>query len=520
MSLDVRAGALHPRSSLHPFGSRAATRDSRSSLPVVIRSHRTRMRSVVPAALAASLALAACAHVRPADTALPTAFEGAKTATDRVPAGSIDLDRWWLSFNDPQLNQLVDQALARNPDARSAAARLSEARATRIESLTHYLPQGDAQGGSKRTDTHQLAGTVFNFPGFSSSGVSDASSAGLNVSWEVDVFGRFLATRKAVNGDIAAARFDYEGTRASLAANVADTYFQARGLAIQLADARESQRIEQELYDTAAKRAQLGLAATSDADRVAGDLAQAKAQAEGLDAQLQVARRTLLILAGRVVEPTTNVTVDASVGSLPPVPDTLPSDLLKRRPDVREASAKVAAASGRKQTDILAFLPTFNWTPALSWQKSSQPGFSVTSQAVVNGWSATQPIFSIPRLLAELKAQDARTEQAVIAYEKSVQTAFGDSEGALVNLDADRRRVALLTDGEARAQRGYKAIKLGYDRGLNDLQTTLSAEQSWRATRAQLTAAQVQAARRTIQVYKALGGGWPAGRFPTDKQAR
>ncbi|HEY3950486.1 TolC family protein [Phenylobacterium sp.] len=478
------------------------------------------MRSTAPAVLLACLALGACAHVRPADTAMPAAFEGAKGGPDRVPPGSIDLDRWWLSFNDPQLTQLVDQTLARNPDARSAAARLTEARANRLESLTHYLPQGDASGGSKRTDTHQLAGTVFNFPGFSSSGVSDASQAGLNVSWEVDVFGRFLATRKAVNGDLAAARFDYEGARASLAANVADSYFQARGLAIQLADARESQRIEQELYDTATKRAQLGLAATSDADRVAGDLAQAKAQAEGLEAQLQVERRTLLILAGRIVEPTSHVTVDASVGALPPVPDSLPSDLLKRRPDVREASAKVAAASGRKQTDILAFLPTADWTPGLAWQKQSQPGFSVTAQSVINGFSITQPIFSIPRLLTELKAQDARTEQAVIAYEKAVQTAFADSESALVNLDADRKRVALLTDGEARASRGYKAIKLGYDRGLNDLQTTLSAEQSWRATRAQLTAAQVQAARRTIQVYKALGGGWPAERFTTDKQAR
>ncbi|MBS0333739.1 MAG: TolC family protein [Proteobacteria bacterium] len=484
------------------------------------------MRSAVPAAIAACLALpacltlGACAHVRPADARLPAEFEGAKTAADRAPAGAIDLDRWWLSFNDPQLNQLIDQALVRNPDARSALARLSEARANRAEALTHYLPQGDAGYTSKRTDTHQLAGTVFNFPGFSSSGVSDANQAGLNVTWEADVFGRFLAARKAVNGDLAAARFDYEGARASLAANVADAYFQARGLAIQLADARESQRIEQELYDTAAKRAQLGLAATSDADRVAGDLAQAKAQAEGLEAQLQVQRRTLLILAGRIVEPTANITVDASVGALPPVPQTLPSELLKRRPDVREASAKVAAAAGRKQADILAFLPTFNWTPGLTWTKQSQPGFSITAQSVVNGWSASQPVFSIPRLLTELKAQDARTEQAVIAYEKTVQTAFADSEGALVNLDADRKRVALLTDGEARAARGYKAIKLGYDRGLSDLQTTLSAEQSWRATRSQLTAAEVQATRRTIQVYKALGGGWPAERFSTDKQAR
>ena len=87
-------------------------------------------------------------------------------------------------------------------------------------------------------------------------------------------------------------------------------------------------------------------------------------------------------------------------------------------------------------------------------------------------------------------------------------------------LDADRRRVALLTDGEARARRGYQASRIGYDRGLTDLQTALGAEQSWRATRSQLTAAQVQALRRTVQAYKALGGGWPADRFPTDKQAR
>ncbi len=477
------------------------------------------MRPAVSAVLLACLALGACAHVRAPETALPAAFEGAKGAADRAPAGAIDLDRWWLAFKDPELNGLIDQALARNPDARTATARLSEARANRVESLTHYLPQGDVQGSQRRTDTKQLAGTVFNIPGFSS-GVSDASGVNLNASWEVDLFGRFFATSKAVNGDIAAARFNYEGARASLAANVADSYFQARGLAIQLADARDSQRIEQELYDSASKRAQVGIAPTSDADRVAGDLAQAKAQAEALAAQLQVERRTLLILAGRIVEPTANIAVEASVGDLPPVPEMLPSELLKRRPDVREASARVAAATGRSQLDVLSFLPTLDWTPGLTWQKSSQPGFSVTAQSFINGGAFTQPLFSIPKLLSELKAQDARSEQAVIAYEKAVQTAFADSEGALVNLDADRRRVVLLTDGEARAARGYKAAKLGYDRGLTDLQTALSSEQSWRATRAQLTAAQVQAARRTIQVYKALGGGWPAEHFPTDKQAR
>jgi outer membrane protein TolC len=126
----------------------------------------------------------------------------------------------------------------------------------------------------------------------------------------------------------------------------------------------------------------------------------------------------------------------------------------------------------------------------------------------------------VPRLLAELHAQNARTEQAVIAYEKAVQTAFADSESALVQLDADKRRVALLTEGEMRAQRGYRANQIGYQRGLIDLQTTLSAEQSWRATRSQLTAAQVQALRRTVQAYKSLGGGWPSDRYSTQAQGR
>jgi outer membrane protein TolC len=98
----------------------------------------------------------------------------------------------------------------------------------------------------------------------------------------------------------------------------------------------------------------------------------------------------------------------------------------------------------------------------------------------------------------------------VTAYERTILTAFQEAEGALVGLEADRRRVALLTDGEARAQRAYEAAKTRYARGLTDLSTTLSAEQAWRAVRAQLTAAQVQALRRSVQAMKALGGGWPA----------
>ncbi|HET6970183.1 MAG TPA: TolC family protein, partial [Phenylobacterium sp.] len=265
-----------------------------------------------------------------------------------------------------------------------------------------------------------------------------------------------------------------------------------------------------DLYDVATKRAQIGIAATSDADRVAGDLAQADAAVEALTAQLQVEKRAILILAGRVVEPTANIEAAPHVDPPPAVPAALPSELLQRRPDVRQAQAAVRSQKNQKILDALALFPSYNFTPGLGWQKIKQPGFASTSQSWTLGGTLTQPVLSIPKLLAEWKAQDARTEQAVTAYEKAVQTAFQEAEGALVNLDADRKRVALLTDGEARARRAYTAARLGYARGLTDLTTTLQAEQSWRSVRTQLTSAEVQALRRSVQAYKAIGGGWPA----------
>jgi outer membrane protein TolC len=218
----------------------------------------------------------------------------------------------------------------------------------------------------------------------------------------------------------------------------------------------------------------------------------------------------LLVLIGQGAQPTSSLAIVAGVGPAPPVPATVPSELLARRPDVREAQARVASAAGRSQLSLLELFPTFQLTPGVGWSKIEQPGFSSTTQTWTIGGTASQPILSIPKLLLDLKAENARTEQAVIAYEKAVQTAFGEAESALVRLDADRRGATLLADGERRGRRAYEAARKRYVLGLDDLPTALAAEQSWRATRTQLTSVQVQALRRAVQTYKALGGGWPA----------
>lgn len=472
------------------------------------------MRLSTPLALLTALTLSACATPREAQITLPEAYPVSGAAQTQP------LDQWWLAFNDPTLNDLITEAMTLSPDAQSAEARLREARLMATSALTTFLPQGQLTGSGRRTETEQVDGQEINIPGFATSGASEAYQANFNVSWELDLFGRFFAARRAAQGDAAAARFAYEGARASLAANVADTYFQARGLAIQLGDARESARIQKSLYDLAERRVSLGLAARSEADRLAGERAQTESQVQSLEAELQAQQRTLLVLVGRGTASLDDVATPPLDAILPAVPNAVPGEILARRPDVREAEARVRSAAGRLTFAQLAFFPTFALTPGLGLSRSEQPGFSATTESWSIGATVSQPVLNIPKLLLDLKAQDARTEQAVIAYEKVVQTAYAEAESALTRLGADRRRVDLLTDGEARAERAYESARLGYGAGLTDLNTALGAEQAWRATRAQLTSAEVQAQRRAVQAYKALGGGWPSQALPSKTQAR
>ena len=471
------------------------------------------------AALAAlglgGLALTACVSTpRPTpDTRLPAGYEAPAGAS--LPQAS--LDRWWTSFNDPQLTTLIETALEKAPDARSAQAVLDEARAVRKGQVRQlYIPSTPLTGSAGRTHTEILSQTVptGSFP-LTKGGDSDSYAANFDVSWELDLIGRRRAARQVVDNDLAAARFGYEGARAALAANVAQSYFEARGLAVQLDDARETVRINGGLRDSAVKKGEAGLVATSEGDRAEADMAQAQAQVADLEAQLTVARRSLLILVGRGIDPLASLPVDAALDAPPPVPATVPGELLARRPDVREAQAKLASAAGNLKINELALFPTFNLTPGVGLSKSVSPSFgasggttSTSSSTWTLGANLSIPVLNIPSLLADIDAQNARTRQAAIAYEKAVQTAYGEAENAMVQLSADQRRVTLLTAGEIRAERAYAAGRKGYQLGLTDLTTTLQAEQSWRLARTALTGAKTQALLRAVQTYKALGGGW------------
>lgn len=467
--------------------------------------------------------LSACTTpARQVDVKLPSAYE----APAGSPLASQTLDQWWTAFNDPVLNDLITTALAQAPDARLAAARLEEARAVRGGQIRElYIPQTPLTGSAKRTDTDIIdqSGTG----GFTLGGVTKTYSANFDVSWELDLIGRRAAARRVVDNDLAAARFAYEGARAALAANVAQSYFEARGYAVQLEDAQANARIADSLFKVADEKGRRGLSATSEGDRTAADLAQAQAQVAQLEAQLQASRRSLLILVGKGVDPLASLPVEPVLAKAPPVPAAAPAELMARRPDVREAAARLASASGNLKINELALFPTLTLEPGVGVTKQISPSFltpgttqSTTSSAWSLGAGLSIPVLNIPKLMSDIKAQGARVEQAAVTYEQTVQKAFGETENALAQQAADERRVTLLAAGERRAAVAYEASRKGYAMGLSDLTTALQAEQSWRGARTALTGAQTQALQRAVQTYKALGGGWSPENVPSKPSAQ
>jgi NodT family efflux transporter outer membrane factor (OMF) lipoprotein len=464
---------------------------------------------IIAAACAPLLAACATDTPRTPSLTLPPAFE-APSRGAALPAGT--LDQWWLLYQDPQLTALVEEALGRSFDVRTAASRLEQARAVRQGALAQYNPQGNLGASASRTNTEILDGaptTSITAGGFDPStfveeGERDSASANFNVSWELDLFGRRAAARRSAEADLRTAEFTYEATRAALAANVADSLFQARGLAIQLAEAREALRVQEELFRVANTKAEFGLTPSSDAAQTNANVQSSRAQVEALDAQLTAARRSLLLLVGRGVDPLASLQTPASIGALPPVPAAIPGELLARRPDIREAEWRLASQAGRLTLSQRAFFPTFTLQPGLGLSTSD----GVTSGSWTLGVGASVPVLDIPRLRAELRAQRAVSEQAVLDYERAVQTAYGEAENAFVYLDSDQRRVRYLQAAERSAASAYESKRVGYSRGFNDLQTALTAETAWRQARQALAEAQITLMQRSVQVFKALGGGW------------
>jgi NodT family efflux transporter outer membrane factor (OMF) lipoprotein len=454
-----------------------------------------RRGAAVAAAVAAAGGLAGCgAHLRAADVALPAAYgQQAPARTQGAEASQTSIERWWAGFGDPQLDALIAQAFRSSPDARAAQAALAEARAVRLGALTGFGPQGNPSASGLRQRTR---------PG---QGDARLQMLDWDVSWEVDLVGRRGAARIGADAALAAAAFDFEATRVSLAANVAQALFEARALETQAEEAEEAARIAGDLARVAELKAGRGILSQADAASFRAELATSKAQAAQLHAQAKVQRRALMVLVGQARDPLDALPLQHPDLAPPTPPLSAPGQLLVRRPDLRRAQADVQTAAGRLVSARLSQLPTLSLIPSFG---ATRPQDGPTVSVWTLGANLAAPLLDLPRLRAQSRLRSAEAEAAVLAYERAVGQAYAETENALVTLAADQERLAQLAVAERQAKAAFDAQDQGFRAGYVDATALLQTERVWRQARVSLIAARAAALNDTAIVFKSLGGGW------------
>jgi multidrug efflux system outer membrane protein len=417
---------------------------------------------------------------------LPQQYEH---AGDIAAQSDGDLTAWWHAFEDPALSRLVEDALASSPDARSALSVLRQAKAERSSQLLSLWPQGAA------TVSQSQSGGSLSRLGQS---VTTTTSP---TSWEIDLF-QVPQSVSLAGAQFARARFDYEATRVALAAEVANQVIRIEGQTQQLADARESLRISEELLRIARVKVERGLAASSDVAGFESDRATARANVTQLEEAVRASRRTLLVLLGRGTEATANLDIGVATFNPPVVPASLPAALIAQRPDVRRSAAALAVATGNETVARLGFFPSLIVQPTQTSVKG------VAGQTWTLTGTVTQALFNLPQVATQVRIQSEISQQALIAYQQNVQTAFGEADNALGAYAADQARLGDLMTAEHQALIAFEAEKTRYGAGYSDQTALLQKEQIWRQARTALIAAQTTTLTDAVSAYKALGGGW------------
>lgn len=432
------------------------------------------------------------------------------------PAAAGDLSRWWQSFNDPLLSELMEQALQASPDLRSARARLREARARRVAAGAGLFPSVNASVSASRSDSAAAvaggadAGAGAS-PGFSRSGPREFFSTGFDASWELDVFGGLRRGAEAAQADLESSQASLNDARVSLVAEVALNYIQARALQIRLDIARANLASQTETLQITAWRAQAGLVNSQDVEQARSNQQQTQAQIPSLEISLAEAEHSLDILLGKA--PGTLRAYLAAHQGLPDLPSRIavgiPADTLRQRPDVRAVERKLAAETARVGVAEAARYPSFTLSGSIGLEALTvgELGNSDARTASLLA-SITAPIFDAGRLRAQAEAQDAVRAQAEVAYQQAVLTALQDVENALVALSRSRARSDALARAAEAASNAAELARQRYSAGLIDFQSVLDTERSLLSIQDSLASARADSVLALIRLYKALGGGW------------
>jgi outer membrane protein, multidrug efflux system len=452
-----------------------------------------------------ALLLGACAvgprYERPA-LDVPAAYRGQDETPGRESNASIATLAWWEIYRDPVLQDLLRVALEQNRDVRIAAARVAEARAQAGVARLARFPQIDAAASAERG--RQAINGVY--------ATGTRYAAGIDVSFEVDFWRRLASLSDAARADLLATEMARENVRASLVGDVATAYFDLLSLDQQLRITERTVATRQTFYELTRSKFERGAASGLEVARAQATLALARAAVPDLRRQVQQTENQLQLLLGR--NPGSIVREPLALESLPQpseIPAGLPSSLLERRPDLRQAEAQLEGATARVRAARADLFPTIALTGSYGAQSLALADlFTGPARVWSFGLALLQPIINANRNGYLVDAAEARSQQALLQYEQAVAGAFREVSDALIaRHDYAEAQLAQAEQVQALRDASYR-VHRRYDVGLSSYFEVIDADRDLFAAELLLVGAYRNTQVALVDLYKALGGGWPA----------
>jgi len=446
------------------------------------------------------------------DTNVPLAWVG-KTEPIKGSSDYSELVHWWTGFNNPNLTSLVERAINTNFDLLQAQARIRQARAARGIAAGGLWPTADASGSYTRGRIPIL--------GNPDPPTRNLFQTGLDAVWEIDIFGGVRRSVEAADADIQFAVEDHRDVLVTLISEVALNYIELRGFQQEIVIARNNLEAQQKTAELTHKKFQGGLTGTLDVANADAQVATTASQIPQLEAAAQQAIYNLSVLLG--LEPTALLKELSPVNSIPlappQVPVGIPSELLRRRPDIRRAEAAIHSATARIGVATADLYPKFSLTGSVNFQNDQLQGLiNSKNRFWTVGPAVDWQIFSTGRVRSNIELQKALQQESMLAYQKTVITALRDVENALVAYAKEYERHKTLTDAVAYNRKAVDSATQLYERGLTNFLNVLIAQRSLFASEDNLVQSTRNLSTDLVALYKALGGGWDSEYADTDRQ--
>ena len=428
------------------------------------------------------------------EVSLPEQHAAARAVADKA---SLADSNWREVFTDPQLQELIAEALAAGPDALLAAARLREAEALAGVSRAPLFPQ--ASLSLNTSPTVRKAGEQ----------LTSSFMGGAGISWEIDLWGRYRRANEAAQAELLANEAARDGMNASLVAQVARTYYQLAALQETLLITERSARNQGEVLGLVKRLSAAGISSAAEERQQESALAATEAAVPTLKRQIAETETAIALLLGRhpgalrLAAPTTL----ALPGFIPP---GLPSQLLEQRPDIRQAEARLVAANARVGEAKALYFPSLSLTAMFG-------GVSGSLSDVLNGRAPAvasigpgllQPLFAGGRIYFNKAAAEARLEQALISYRKTINNALGEVANGLVAYETSNDLLDVQSRRVTAAREAMRLADLRFRAGTTSFLEVLDAQRQLLTAETQEVQALLERRVALVSVYLSLGGGW------------